>query len=58
MADTGTLLWHDITMDRTFYYNDLIITRNTVMSNAEYVSKGYNSTMVLEGANFILTTND
>jgi len=41
MTNTGKLIWHDNGIDREFYYNDLLITRNTESSPNDFETKSY-----------------
>jgi hypothetical protein len=55
MDDTGTLRWQDDDIVREFHYDDLIITRDTLMSQAEYDAGNWSNVTVLDGVTFIIT---
>lgn len=48
-VDTGILRWRDGDIVREYKYSDLLITRDTVMTQADYDAGNYSNVFVLDG---------
>ncbi len=51
---TGILKWVDKESVREFTSSDLIVTRNTVMTQAEFDAGNYSNVLVLDGVTFVV----
>lgn len=55
IEEGSTLRWNDIGNVREFGHKDLIVTRDTVVTRAEYESMMWQSVTILDGVTFVIT---